>query len=210
MLSRSNLKRRLKVEARAQRGSTRCAALGRCDVVLPVFMTLSLLLAGCMVGPDYVRPVVEQPLHFKSQPASTEAPPVAKEWWQLYRDSDLDQLIASAQASNQTLRQAVARVDEARALARVAGSFLYPTISLDPRFIRERLSGNRDSTITGQRVLKGATINDWLIPLDLTYEIDVWGRVRRSFESAGAQAAASLDDLAVVRSEEHTSELQSQ
>ena len=78
----------------------------------------------------------------------------------------------------------MARVDQARALARVAGSFLYPTISLDPRFIRQRLSGNRDSTITGQRVQSGATINDWLIPLDLTYEIDVWGRVRRSFESA--------------------------
>ena len=88
---------------------------------------------------------------------------------------------------------------QARALVRVAGSFLYPTISLDPRFIRERLSGNRDSTITGQRVQSGATINDWLIPLDLTYEIDVWGRVRRSFESAQAQATASVDDLASCR-----------
>ena len=98
-----------------------------------------------MVGPDYVRPAVEQPLSFKSQPTSEEAPLIAPEWWQLYRDPDLDQLIASAQASNQTLRQAVARVDQARALARVAGSFLYPTISLDPRFIRAALSGNRDS-----------------------------------------------------------------
>ena len=186
MLSRSNLKRRLKVEARAQRGSTRCAALRRYDVVLLAVLSLSLLLAGCTVGPDYVRPPVEQPLHFKSQPASAEAPLIAREWWQLYRDPDLDQLIESAQASNQTLRQAVARVDQARALARVAGSFLYPTISLDPRFIRERLSGNRDSTITGQRVQTGTTINDWLIPLDLTYEIDVWGRIRRSIESARA------------------------
>ena len=199
MLSQSNLKRRLKAEARAQRGSTRCAALGRRDVVLSVFMTLSLLLAGCMVGPDYVRPVVEQPLHFKSQPASAEAPLIAKEWWQLYGDPDLDQLIASAQASNQTLRQAVARVDEARALARVAGSFLYPTISLDPRFARTRNSGNRDSAVTGRRVEKSATINDWLIPLDLTYEIDVWGRVRRSIESARAVATATAYDLGVVQ-----------
>jgi len=151
-----------------------------------------------MVGPEYMRPAVEEPAHFQSQPASEAVPPIATEWWQLYRDPVLDQLIATATASNQILQQAVARVDEARALARVAGSYLYPTISLDPRFIRERTSGNRDSLVTGQRVAKGVTINDWLIPLDLTYEIDVWGRVRRSFESARAQAAASVDDVAVV------------
>jgi outer membrane protein, multidrug efflux system len=199
LLSRSNLKRRLKVEARAQRGPRRRPALVRRDVVLPVFITLSLLLAGCTVGPDYVRPPVEQPLSFKSQPTSDEAPLIAPDWWQLYRDPELDQLIASAQASNQTLRQAVARVDQARALVRVAGSFFYPTISLDPRFIRESLSGNRDSTVTGRRELRGVTINDWLIPLDLTYEIDVWGRIRRSIESARAQATASAYDLGVVQ-----------
>jgi multidrug efflux system outer membrane protein len=146
-----------------------------------------------------VRPAVEQPLQFKSQPASQETASIPTEWWKLYGDADLDQLITTAQASNQTLRQAVARVDEARALARVAGSYLYPTISLNPRFARTRNSGNRDSAITGQRVQRGTTINDWLIPLDLTYEIDVWGRVRRSFESARAQVAASVDDLGVVR-----------
>src|SRR2546426_8684249 len=156
------------------------------------------MTGGCMVGPDYVRPTVEQPAGFKSQPASEAAPPIATEWWQLYHDPVLDQLITTATASNQILQQAVARVDEARALARVAGSYLYPTISLDPRFIRERTSRNRDSTVTGRRVAKGVTVNDWLIPLDLTYEIDVWGRVRRSFESARAQAAASVDDVAVV------------
>jgi len=197
--SRSNLKRRLKAEARAQLGSTRCAVLGRCDVVLLAVLSLSLLLAGCMVGPDYVRPVVEQPLQFKSQPASEEAPLIAKEWWQLYRDSDLDQLIASAQASNQTLRQAVGRVDEARALARVAGSFLYPTVSLDPNYSRQHTSANRDSPRTEQRQGRTVTVNDWLVPLDLTYEIDVWGRVRRSFESARAAATASAYDLGVVQ-----------
>jgi multidrug efflux system outer membrane protein len=151
-----------------------------------------------MVGPDYVRPAVEQPARFKSQPAREAAPPIATERWQLYRDPELNQLIATATASNQTLQQAIARVDEARALARVAGSYLYPTISLDPSFVRLRTSGNRASTVTGQRVQKGVTVNDWLIPFDLTYEIDVWGRVRRSFESARAQAAASVDDVAVV------------
>src|SRR2546428_13703191 len=104
-----------------------------------------------MVGPNYVRPAVEQPTGFKSQPAGETGPPIAADWWRLYTDPELERLITTAQASNQTVRQAVARVDEARALARVAGSYLYPTVSLDPRFLRERNSGNPDSTITGRR-----------------------------------------------------------
>ena len=193
MLTLSNLKTRRAANLRLRLRQF----VGRVCFVTTL-SALSAMGIGCMVGPNYKRPAVEQPLYFKSQAASGEAPLMEREWWRLYGDADLDQLIATAQASNQTLRQAVARVDEARALARVAGSFLYPTISLDPRFIRERFSGNRDSTITGQRVQRGVITNDWLIPLDLTYEIDVWGRVRRSFESAEAQATASVDDLAVV------------
>ena len=152
-----------------------------------------------MVGPNYARPAVEQPAHFKSQADGDPAPPLAREWWQLYGDPELDRLIANASASNQTLRQAVARVDEARALARVAASFLFPTISTTPSFTRARFSGNRDSTITGRRVQQGVTINDWLIPVDLSYELDVWGRVRRSFESSRAQAAATASDAGLVR-----------
>jgi len=160
---------------------------------------MSVMAGACMVGPDYVRPSVEQPARFKSQALSEVGPPIPEEWWRLYREPELDRLIATASESNQTLRQAVARVDEARALARVAGSYLYPTISNDPSFRRQRYSANRESTITGKRVLQGATVEDWLIPFDLTYEIDVWGRVRRSFESARAQAEASADDAAAVR-----------
>jgi len=193
LLTLSSLKTRLPANPRAH---SRQFVVRLC--FLAALSAVTVTGAGCMVGPNYVRPAVEQPVVFKSQPASGEAPLMSREWWRLYGDADLDQLIASAQASNQTLRQAVARVDEARALARVAGSFLYPTISLDPRFSRQRFSGNRDSTTTGKQIQRSVTVNDWLIPLDLTYEIDVWGRVRRSFESAAAQAAASLDDLAVV------------
>ena len=146
MLTLSNLKTRRAANLRLRLRQF----VGRVCFVTTL-SALSAMGIGCMVGPNYKRPAVEQPLYFKSQAASGEAPLMEREWWRLYGDADLDQLIAPAQASNQTLRQAVARVDEARALARVAGSFLYPTISLDPRFIRERFSGNRDSTITGQR-----------------------------------------------------------
>src|SRR5713226_8540899 len=167
--------------------------------VLGALSTVSVMAGACMVGPDYVRPSVEQPARFKSQAVSELGPPIPEEWWRLYREPELDHLIASAGESNQTLRQAVARVDEARALARVAGSYLYPTISNNPSFSRTRYSGNRDSTLTGQKVAQGVTVNDWLIPFDLTYEIDVWGRVRRSFESSRAQAATTADDAGLVR-----------
>ncbi|HEX9421005.1 MAG TPA: efflux transporter outer membrane subunit [Methylomirabilota bacterium] len=166
--------------------------------VLAALSTVSAMAGACMVGPDYVRPPVEQPARFKSEAIGELGPPVPEEWWRLYGEPELDRLITTAVESNQTLRQAVARVDEARALARVAGSFLYPTISNNPAFSRTRFSGNRDSAVTGQRVQQGVTVNDWLIPFDLTYEIDVWGRVRRSFESARAQAQASADDAAAV------------
>jgi len=166
--------------------------------LLAALSSLSLLTGGCMVGPKYVRPTVEQPTGFKSQAAGEAGPPIAADWWRLYSDAELERLITSAQVSNQTLRQAVARVDEARALARVAGSFLYPTVSLDPSYSRTRYSGNRASTITGNRVPRGVDASNWTIPLDLSYEVDVWGRVRRSLEAARATAAATADDVGVV------------
>jgi multidrug efflux system outer membrane protein len=159
----------------------------------------SLALAGCMVGPNYVRPPLVPPEGFKSQAVSEPGPPIAAEWWRLYGDPNLDQLISTATASNQSLKLAVARVDEARAVARVAGSYLAPTIAANPSFSRARYSGTRDSPTRGQRVQSGATVNDWLVPVDLTYEVDVWGRVRRGLESARAQAVASADDEAAVR-----------
>jgi multidrug efflux system outer membrane protein len=171
--------------------------VGRCALA-----AASLQLAGCMVGPHYVRPPVVQPAGFKAQAASEPAPPIApdiKDWWRLYSDPNLDQLIATATASNQTLKVAVGRVDEARALARIAASYLAPTISVNPSFSRARYSASRDSTVSGQRVQSGATVNDWLVPFDLTYEVDVWGRVRRGLQAARAQAVASVDDEAAVR-----------
>src|SRR5437899_1902284 len=152
-----------------------------------------------MVGPNYVRPAVEQPTGFKSQPGDEAGAPIPSDWWRLYAEPELERLITSAQVSNQTLRQAVARVDEARALARVAGSYLYPTVSLDPSYSRTRYSGTRASTISGKQVARGVDVSNWTIPLDLSYEIDVWGRVRRSLEAARATAAATADDVGVVR-----------
>jgi multidrug efflux system outer membrane protein len=162
--------------------------------------SLAVALPGCMVGPNYARPAVEQPAAFKSQPATTQsAPPIEARWWLPFNDPQLNQLIATANESNQTLRQAVARVDQARALTRVAASFQVPTVTADPSYTRTRNSANRPSVVTGTPSGKASTFNTWQIPFDLTYEVDVWGRVRRSVEASAAQATASADDLAVVR-----------
>jgi outer membrane protein, multidrug efflux system len=169
---------------------------------LRIVIALSAVLlttAGCMVGPKYARPDVAQPAAFKSPAAGGNQAALREEWWRLYGNADLDALIATANDANQTLRQAVARVDQARALARVAASYRYPTITLDPTFTRQRTSGNRISPVTGQPVTGSATYNDWLVPADLSYELDVWGRVRRSLQAARAQAAATIDDEAVIR-----------
>ena len=167
--------------------------------VLSTLTVLSVLAAGCMVGPAYKQPPVLQPDGFKSQEANADAPPIAPDWWRLYREPELDRLVVMANESNQALKQAVAAVDQARALARVAGSYRYPTLSLDPSVARQRTSATRDGNVTGQPVGSSATFNDWLVPVDLAYEIDVWGRIRRSLESARAQAVASADDEATVR-----------
>src|SRR5258705_10118977 len=142
-------------------------------------IVMSVLLAGGKVGPDYKRPIIAQPDAFKSQATRGEAPLIAPEWWRLYNAPELDRLVAIANESNQTLKQAVAAVDQARALARVAGSFRYPTISLDPTFERQRTSATIKSPLSGQLV-RSVTLNNRLVPIDLPYEVDVWGRVRRS------------------------------
>jgi len=157
------------------------------------------MAVGCTVGPRYVPPPADPPASFKSPAPNGGESVVPEEWWRLYGDADLDRLIATANDSNQTLRQAVARVDEARALARVAASYRYPTITVSGTHAQQRTSGNRVSTVTGQPVTGSATFHDWLVPVDLSYEVDVWGRVRRSLEAARAQAVATKDDEAVIR-----------
>src|SRR3989449_9465130 len=149
--------------------------LDRSRAVLAALWAVCIMAGGCMVGPNYARPAVDQPAHFKSQADSEAAPDIAREWWQLYGDPELDRLIATASASNQTLRQAVARVDEARALARVAASFLFPTISTNPTFTHLRTSGNRDSTITGRRGPPGAPGQHRPIPFGPPPQIDGLG-----------------------------------
>jgi outer membrane protein TolC len=101
-------------------------------------------------------------------------------------------LESNALAANQNLRAAVARVDQARAAARLTRSQFFPELTLDPSFSRQRVSGNEPLAFPVK--LKPVYLDTYNVPLDLSYEVDLWGRVRRSFQSAGAQAQATVAD----------------
>jgi multidrug efflux system outer membrane protein len=164
-----------------------------------VFAAMPLLVSSCRVGPDYRRPTVEMPEAFKSAAPDDAAEPVlAADWWTLFNDPQLTELEAAAVQANPNLRAAAARVAQARAAARTVASQFYPVVSLDPSISRSRVPTNRGLATGTAAAAGGSTINNIQIPFDLSYEIDIWGRVRRSVESAQAQSLASAADFGVV------------
>jgi multidrug efflux pump len=173
-------------------------ALGAAGAAAAILLVASLLSpfsarAGMLtIGPDYSPPTNSFPLNYKAMELGhwKEGRPLDTvpkgRWWEVFGDTNLNDLELQALAANQNLKAAVARVDQARATARVARSDLLPSLSLDPSCNRQRYSPN-ESPSYGP-----LTANTWQTPLDLSYEVDLWGRVRRGFESARADAQGSL------------------
>jgi len=166
----------------------------RVVVVIAVFS-----LAGCMVGPKYHQPVPPVPAHFKEGGTPDSGTPdiAYSDWWRVFNDPELSRLETEADAANQDIRLAVARVDQAEAGARIARSFLFPTISLGASASRTREAQNRPNN--GNTGGKAATFNDFQLPAFLSYEVDAWGRVRHSLEAANATEQATAADLRFVR-----------
>ena len=152
----------------------------------------AILLAGCTVGPDYRRPTVDAPPDFRSalQPATAESLGNLQ-WWQLFPDETLQSLIRTALAENYDVRIAAARILEARAQVTITRSFQFPEVSA---------SGSAQySRIEGQ--LAPLQSRELFTPqggLDLSFEIDLWGRFRRASEAARAELLASEDTRAFV------------
>ena len=144
------------------------------------------------VGPDYHAPTNSIPANYKSAEFGnwkTGRPldNIPKgNWWEVFGDTNLNSLETQALSANQELKAAVARVDQARDTARVSRSELLPSLDLDPNYTRQRYSPNENPSFGN------VTANTFSTPLDLSYEVDLWGRVRRSFESSRADAQASL------------------
>ncbi len=156
-----------------------------------------LALAGCSVGPDYHRTAVETaPTYSEPGPWKQATPSDALargDWWTLFSDSQLNELQNQASANNQDLRAAVARVDQARAITRVAKSEFYPHVDGSAGGSILRTSSNSDL------VIPGVESSDVTASLGLSYEVDIWGRVRRSVEASTANFQASVADYEVVR-----------
>jgi multidrug efflux system outer membrane protein len=155
------------------------------------------LLTACTLGPDYRRPDVTVTPAFREDAPWKEAAPadaLAREtWWQIYGDPLLNDLQERARTANQDLKAAVARVDQARAAARISEADRLPRIDLDPALSRGRTP---DALAALER---GFTSTVLSVPFDLSYEVDLWGRVRRSVEAATAEYQATAADFENIR-----------
>jgi multidrug efflux system outer membrane protein len=162
----------------------------------------TLAVTGCIVGPKYHKPIPPVPAQFKEGgTADSGTPDIAYgDWWHVFKDPELARLENEADAANQDIKLAVARVEQAEAGARYARSFLFPTISLGASASRTREAQNRPNNgINGSTNGKPATYNDFQLPAFLSYEVDAWGRVRSSLNAARATEQATAADLRFVR-----------
>jgi NodT family efflux transporter outer membrane factor (OMF) lipoprotein len=158
--------------------------------------------AGCSVGPDYVRPAAETPGAYKEmtgdgewKPAQPSDGSVRGPWWEVFGDPTLNSLEAEVSISNQNVLVAEAQFRQARALVLAARSQFFPTATIGAGYTRSRPSATLASSIGPPQ---GAS-NDFILPLDVSWDIDVWGRIRRNVEGNRANAQASAGDLEATR-----------
>src|SRR4029077_18078458 len=161
------------------------------------------LLGGCSVGPKYSKPTSQIPPAYKDNANWKMAQPSDQaqkgNWWEIFQDPQLNALEEKVNVSNQSLRAAVDRFQEARDVLRQTRSALFPlvTASVSP-------SQNRQSS---NKALRGSSsptnYSDLILAGDVSYEADVWGSVRHSVQSSRALAQASAADLETIRLSVH-------
>jgi NodT family efflux transporter outer membrane factor (OMF) lipoprotein len=173
--------------------------------------SLSLLLSGCIVGPDYQRPKVAVPAQYKELPGWTVAEPSAAapkaDWWTGFNDPLLDQLEPMVSVSNQTVRQDYANYQEALAEVQQARSGLFPTVGVTGSGTRERSGSGSLSTGTATNATgsaRGSVINAGSLEGNVSWAPDLWGKVRRTIEENKATAQASEATLANATLTEQT------
>ncbi len=154
------------------------------------------LLSACTVGPDYVKPTVEVPAGYKEMNGWKVAQPrddaIRGPWWEIFGDPLLNELEREIDVSNQNLIVAEALFRQARALVQAARAGYFPTVTVGASLTRSRRSFTGSSNSSG-------TFTDYLLPVDVSWEPDLWGRVRRNVEAGRAGAQASAADLASTR-----------
>jgi NodT family efflux transporter outer membrane factor (OMF) lipoprotein len=169
---------------------------------------LVLQLAGCAVGPRYVRPTVpmtetfkeEVPTSFKGseqwQPAHPADQTSRGNWWEVFGDPQLNELEEQIAGSNQNLKVAEARFREARAAIRFNRASQFPSISTAPSASYVKAS---DSSPNSPSKIKEASTGEFVLPFDLSYELDLWGRVRRTVAAAREETQATAADYQTAK-----------
>lgn len=169
-----------------------------------IFLAAILLIGGCAVGPKYKTPTAATPPVYKELANWKTAAPndqhLGGNWWEIFQDAQLNALEVQVNVSNQNLKAAVAQYQQARAALRYNRADYYPTLTANPSAIRERYSSNRPPQNSN---LDGITFNDFTVPLNLSYQVNAWGRVSKNVEFYREQAQASAGDLAVVNLSMH-------
>lgn len=187
----------MEVEATAASGLKR-AGSNREVRVLALTLLCALILGGCVVGPNYNRPSVQTPSAWKERPpegwkTATPHDEISKgNWWVIFDDPELNDFEMQAIAANQNLQAAAQRVIEARAQALATRSNLFPSVSAGFSPSRARVSGTRP--LQPGSFEQAFTANTFTLPIQASYEVDLWGQIRRSVESANALTQRSVAD----------------
>ncbi len=178
-----------------------------------LYLVLGVLAfcSGCAVGPDYVKPAAEVPASYKETEGWKMAQPkdhlIRGAWWETFNDAGLNGLEEEANFSNQNIAVAEAQLRQARALVRIAQAGYFPTVTIGASYTRSfNSSGSGGSTRGSTSTLSSSSaggssraVSDYVLLGAVSWEPDLWGRVRRTVESGRASAQASAADLEATR-----------
>lgn len=159
-----------------------------------MLLTAAALVSACAVGPDYERPQTAAPAAFAQQAGYAAAGPVA-EFWRGFDDALLTRLVEGALASNHDLRAALARVDQARAIARLSRKDLLPTITAGGGYTESRASADQAPGLTREQ--RDGELYD--AGFDAFWELDLFGRVRRGAQASRAEAQGAAAELRALQ-----------
>jgi NodT family efflux transporter outer membrane factor (OMF) lipoprotein len=181
---------RQKRNPRAVLSQTLSAAIG---------LAAAFLVFGCTVGPNYVRPPADVPVSYKElgdwKPVQPSDQVTKGNWWEVYEDPQLNALEVQIDVSNFNLRAEQERFEQARAAIRISKSNYYPTITGGASASQNHASSNAPLFRTGA---SRSDFSDYTIPIDASWEPDLWGRVRRTVEASRSEAQATAADVANV------------
>jgi NodT family efflux transporter outer membrane factor (OMF) lipoprotein len=181
------------------RGGFDCVESARLALHVPLLALCAMLfvLSACTVGPNYSRPSAQSPVAYKEAAQSSQSidDVIGTNWWEVFGDAELSKLEQQVDISNQNIAQAEARFRQARALVQEARAAYFPTVT-----VGLGITGSQPSATASPGPAKTTpAFTEHSLPIDVSWELDVWGRIRRTVESSEATAQASDADLEAAR-----------